>query len=208
LAAWYNSKFVQQPVAVRTKSSTVCFTAALLASLQRLAFAPFLCSWLNLFAIDCCKLHLLASDYALAQRCMTLQHSLHVAHVHLLSCCAGFECNMAEWHTVLDQLDIPDGAVAGLSASHKPVLRGYLLQLPAADRPYFFVGEPLDVLKTLRTLLPEAPSGQAQLFSTGFTAWPVAAFLCIVRATLVCPSGSQQQMSILQQTILPCCIMV
>ncbi len=41
---------------------------------------------------------------------------------------------MAEWHTILDQLEIPDGAVAGLSASDKPVLRGKLLQLPAADR--------------------------------------------------------------------------
>jgi len=73
---------------------------------------------------------------------------------------------MTEWHTILDQLEIPDGAVAGLSASHKPVLRGKLLQLPAADRPYFFVGQPLDVLKTLRTLLPDTPSGQAQRFST------------------------------------------
>ncbi len=90
---------------------------------------------------------------------MTLQHSVHVAHVHLLSCCAGFECKMTEWHTILDQLEIPDGAVAGLSASHKPVLRGKLLQLPTADR--FFVGQPLDVLKTLRTLLPDAPPGQA-----------------------------------------------
>ncbi|DBA79075.1 TPA: hypothetical protein ACH3X1_008929 [Trebouxia sp. C0004] len=67
---------------------------------------------------------------------------------------------MADWHTILDQLEIPDGAVEGLSASHKPVLRGKLLQLPAADRPYFFVGQPLDVLKTLRTLLPDAPSGK------------------------------------------------
>ncbi|DBA84049.1 TPA: hypothetical protein ACH3X1_006530 [Trebouxia sp. C0004] len=69
---------------------------------------------------------------------------------------------MAEWHTILDQLEIPDGAVAGLSASDTPVLRGKLLQLPAADRPLFFVGQPLDVLKTLCTLLPDGPSGQAQ----------------------------------------------
>ncbi|KAL0052369.1 hypothetical protein WJX82_000991 [Trebouxia sp. C0006] len=48
---------------------------------------------------------------------------------------------MAEWHTILDQLEIPDGAVAGLSASDKPVLRGKLLQLPAAERPFFFVGK-------------------------------------------------------------------
>ncbi|DBA84044.1 TPA: hypothetical protein ACH3X1_006526 [Trebouxia sp. C0004] len=68
---------------------------------------------------------------------------------------------MAEWHTILDQLEIPDGAVAGLSASDTPVLRGKLLQLPAADRPLFFVGQPLDVLKTLCTLLPDGPSGVA-----------------------------------------------
>ena len=58
---------------------------------------------------------------------------------------------MAEWHTILDQLEIADGVVAGLSASDKPVLRGKLLQLPAADRPFFFVGQPLEVLKTLCT---------------------------------------------------------
>ena len=73
---------------------------------------------------------------------------------------------MAEWHTKLEQLEIPDGAVAGLSASDKPVLRGKLLQLPAADRPFFFVGQPLEVLKTLRTLLPDAPSGQLSVSST------------------------------------------
>ncbi|DBA74808.1 TPA: hypothetical protein ACH3X2_009329 [Trebouxia sp. C0005] len=53
---------------------------------------------------------------------------------------------MAEWYTVLDQLEIPDGAVAGLSASDKPVLRGKLLQLPAVDRPFFFVGDHDDKL--------------------------------------------------------------
>ena len=47
---------------------------------------------------------------------------------------------MAEWLTLLDRLDIPDGAVTGLSASDKPVLKGKLLQLPAADRPHFFDG--------------------------------------------------------------------
>ena len=72
---------------------------------------------------------------------------------------AGVERNMAEWLTLLDRLDIPDGAVTGLSASDKPVLKGKLLQLPAADRPLFFDGSPLEVLKTLRTLLPDAPSG-------------------------------------------------
>ncbi|DBA85351.1 TPA: hypothetical protein ACH3X2_006032 [Trebouxia sp. C0005] len=69
------------------------------------------------------------------------------------------ERNMAEWLTLLDRLDIPDGAVTGLSASDKPVLKGKLLQLPAADRPLFFDGPPLEILKTLRTLLPDAPSG-------------------------------------------------
>ena len=67
---------------------------------------------------------------------------------------------MPEWHALLDQLEIPDGAVAGLSVADRPVLRGKLLQLPAADRLLFFVGQPLDVLKTLRTLLPDAPSGR------------------------------------------------
>jgi len=52
--------------------------------------------------------------------------------------------------------------VAGLSASENPVLRGNLLLLPAAGRPFFFVGQPWEVQKTLRTLLPEAPSSQAQ----------------------------------------------
>jgi len=127
------------------------------------AFAPFLLQLAKFLcsSLLAAKLQLLASDHVLARRCMTLQYSVHVAHVHLLSCCAGFEFRMPEWHTILDQLEIPDGAVAGLSASDKPVLRGKLLQLPAADRPFFFVGQPLDVLKTLRTLLPDAPSGQA-----------------------------------------------
>jgi len=31
-----------------------------------------------------------------------------------------------------------------------------------STEPLFFVGQPLDVLKTLRTLLPDAPSSQAQ----------------------------------------------
>ena len=93
-----------------------------------------------------------------------MQHSVHGAHVHLLSCRTGFEYKMAEWYTILDQLEIPDGVVAGLRASDKPTLKGKLLQLPAEDRPLFFVGQPLGVLKTLRTLLPDAPSGQAQRF--------------------------------------------
>ena len=125
---------------------------------------------------------------------MKSQHSTHGAHVHLLSWCAGFERKMAEWHTILDQLEIPDGAVAGLSASDKPVLKGKLLQLPAADRPFFFVGQPLDVLKTLRTLLPDAPSGRAQHFLNmillrGLLQYPCALW-CIMSATLVSTSGS------------------
>lgn len=67
---------------------------------------------------------------------------------------------MTDWQTLLNQLEIPDGAVAGLNTSDKPTLRGKLLQRPGEDRPLFFVGPPMDVLKTLRTLLPEAPSGQ------------------------------------------------
>jgi len=42
------------------------------------------------------------------------------------------------------------------------MLRGILLLILAADRPFFFVGQPLEVQKTSHTLLPEAPSGQAQ----------------------------------------------
>ena len=63
---------------------------------------------------------------------------------------------MAEWLTLLDRLDIPDGAVTGLSASDKQVLKGKVLQLPAAYRQLFFDGPPLEVLKTWRTLLPDA----------------------------------------------------
>ena len=131
---------------------------------------------------------------------------MHQAHIHLLSCCAGCERKMAEWLRILDQLEIPDGAVAGLSASDKPTLRGKLLQLPAADRPFFLVGQPLDVLKTLRTLLPDTPSGQAQYFFdmislSGLLHFPCAP-RCIMMATLASTSGSQQQMSVLQNTML------
>ena len=52
--------------------------------------------------------------------------------------------------------------MAGLGASDKPVRRGELLLLPATDRPVFFVGQPLEAQKTLRTLLLETPPGQAQ----------------------------------------------
>lgn len=54
--------------------------------------------------------------------------------------------------------------MAGLNVSNKPVLRGKQLPLPTADRPFFFVGQPLEVQNTLRTHLLDAPSGQAQLF--------------------------------------------
>lgn len=65
---------------------------------------------------------------------------------------------MAEWQSLLDGLEVTDGAVAGLSASDKPVLESKLLQLPAVDRPLFFIGQPLTVLKRLRTLLPDETS--------------------------------------------------
>ncbi len=42
------------------------------------------------------------------------------------------------------------------------MLRGILLLILAADKPFFFVGQPLEVQKTSHTLPPEAPSGQAQ----------------------------------------------
>ena len=59
---------------------------------------------------------------------------------------------MADWLSKLEQLDIPVGAVPGLSAADKPFLEGKLLQLPAGDRPLFFRGQHIDVLKKLRTL--------------------------------------------------------
>lgn len=54
-----------------------------------------------------------------------------------LSCWLGFACGMTDWQRLLEQLEIPDGAVAGLSASDKPTLRGRLLQRPAEDRALF-----------------------------------------------------------------------
>lgn len=68
---------------------------------------------------------------------------------------------MADWLSKLEQLDIPDGAVAGLSNSDKPFLEGKLLQLSAGDRPLFFRGQQMDFLKRLRSLLPDTPAGQA-----------------------------------------------
>ena len=68
---------------------------------------------------------------------------------------------MTDWLSKLEQLDIPDGAVAGLSNADKPTIEGKLLQLSAGDRPLFFRGQLIDVLKRLRTLLPDTPAGQA-----------------------------------------------
>ena len=67
---------------------------------------------------------------------------------------------MTEWLSELKLLDIPDGAVAGLSNADKPFIEGKLLQLPAGDRHLFFRGQHMDILKRLRTLLPDTPAGQ------------------------------------------------
>jgi hypothetical protein len=67
---------------------------------------------------------------------------------------------MGDWLLKLEQLDIPDGAVPGLSNTDKPTLEGKLLQMSAEDRPLFFRGQHTDVLKRLRTLLPDQQSGQ------------------------------------------------
>ena len=68
---------------------------------------------------------------------------------------------MTDWLSKLEQLKILDGAVAGLSNADKPTIEGKLLQLSAGDRPLFFRGQQIDVLKRLRTLLPDTPAGQA-----------------------------------------------
>lgn len=65
---------------------------------------------------------------------------------------------MADWRSILDQLEISDGAVAGLSAADKPIIAGKLLQIPAEDRALFFRGQHSDVLRRLRTLLPDVAS--------------------------------------------------
>ena len=67
---------------------------------------------------------------------------------------------MKDWLLQLEQLDIPDGAVAGLSNAEKPIIEGKLLQLSAGDRPLFFRGQQIDILKRLRTLLPDMPAGR------------------------------------------------
>lgn len=71
-----------------------------------------------------------------------------------------------EWMRILDQLEIPDGAVAGLSAADKPTIEGKLLQLPAENQALFFRGQHSSVLKSLRTLLPDVPSGEAMFTKT------------------------------------------
>ena len=71
-----------------------------------------------------------------------------------------------KWMRILDQLEIPDGAVAGLSAADKPTIEGKLLQLPAENQALFFRGQQSSVLKRLRTLLPDVPSGEAMFVNT------------------------------------------
>jgi hypothetical protein len=66
---------------------------------------------------------------------------------------------MDDWLLKLDQLDIPDGAVPGLSNTDKPTLEGKLVQVSAEDRLLFFRGQHTNVLKRLRTLLPDHHSG-------------------------------------------------
>ena len=56
---------------------------------------------------------------------------------------------MTDWLSKLDQLDIPDGAVAGLSNADKPINEGELLQLSAEDRPLFFRGQQIDATHAL-----------------------------------------------------------
>ena len=94
-----------------------------------------------------------------------MQHPMHMAHLQLLPSCVGFAFKMAEWLTILDKLEIPEGAVAGLSTADKPTIEGRLLQLSAEDRALIFRGQHLDVLKRLRTLLPDVSSGEATLES-------------------------------------------
>ena len=89
---------------------------------------------------------------------------------------------MTDWLSQLEQLDIPDGAVAGLSNADKPIIEGKLLQLSAGDRPLFFRGQQIDVLKRLRTLLPDMPAGQT-LHTVSFLS------CCLVT---VIPSGNQE----------------
>lgn len=67
---------------------------------------------------------------------------------------------MADWLCKLEALDIPDNAVPGLTMADKPTLEGKLLQLPDNKAARFFDGAPMDVLKRLQTLLPQADAGR------------------------------------------------
>ena len=67
---------------------------------------------------------------------------------------------MADWPDKLEALDIPENEVPGLTMADKPTLEGKLLQLPDDKAARFFNGAPMDVLKKLRTLLPEANAGK------------------------------------------------
>ena len=67
---------------------------------------------------------------------------------------------MADWPDKLEALDIPENKVPGLTMADKPTLEGKLLQLPDDKAACFFNGAPMDVLKKLRTLLPEADAGK------------------------------------------------
>ena len=52
---------------------------------------------------------------------------------------------MTNWLSKLEQLDISDGAIAGLSNVDRPIIKGRLLQSPAGDRLLFFRGQKMDV---------------------------------------------------------------
>ena len=67
---------------------------------------------------------------------------------------------MADWMGKLEALDIPENEVPGLTMADKPTLEGKLLQLPDDKAARFFDGTPINVLKKLRTLLPEAIAGK------------------------------------------------
>lgn len=67
---------------------------------------------------------------------------------------------MAEWWITLEELDIPDGVVEGISMQDKPTLQGRLLQLDAESVSLFFHGTHMDILKRLRALLPYKNTGQ------------------------------------------------
>ena len=66
---------------------------------------------------------------------------------------------MANWMAKLEALDIPDNEVPGTTVADKPTLKGKLLQLPPGNTAHFFNGTTMEVLKMLRTLLPEAIAG-------------------------------------------------